>query len=268
MARNKSKRKSNRNNAPTKANHRKVDRLFSRIPVTRRLRSSDPPVLPTHIDMAIKVRYPVVYAGDAATSPTSYAVITPSSAGSLGAVNVYYEEGATGVRGSATIRNLAIDADELFDAAAMRLFGTLMSSAVGAAPALRLVTEFAIQSVSLYGPIEPHESDSVRLQVDFGDGMPGAVIQDSSNRLNRAAVSASTSQMVWRRYGVTSATDGSVVATLSIPVGASGSAVDPVRNINMGILDATVHVRRAFIEVVTLGDKGGTIEDSYSKMMA
>lgn len=248
MANRKPNRRANRRKPAGKTNARQINKIYTRIPFTRRRVSSDPRTLPTHIDMAVKVRFTIEYRSTDDTDASSiHYPVTPSA---WAQIHVNYEANASGERGNRSARTIPIDPDVVLDSAAVRLFGTHITSGGSAQiQVLRDTTEYAIESLTLYGSAELG-TKPIRLSVDFGNGMPGAVGTDAGDRLKRAVVSLRAPQLVWRHVGTTSALDAFAVILVPLPLDATGTATDPAKFREIGVLDATVHVRRSFVEVV------------------
>jgi hypothetical protein len=143
--------------------------------------------------------------------------------------------------------------NEVFTAAAMRLYGVDVTADPGSANFV--TTDYAIQKVVLYGAADSsYSSEMITLTVDFGGDIPGFVGRDSPARNRRAVVATSPPRLSWRKIRT-----GEQLPAINYNTGIARSPLANNSGVNfptsyievaawpVGILDVTVMVRRSVI---------------------
>lgn len=183
-----------RNRPRRRRSGRTITQVSTGIPFTKKRISGNPPVINEVSSQTVKVTFNVtvnitetftpfsVTVGD---TPQQANVITVHISNSL-ATSVFY-----------------LDLDEIFQAAYVRVFG--QKPAQGSANTT--ATEAALQSVTFYGPLG---TGTIKMGVDFGPGMPGAIASDNGTLMSRPVVRAVTPRLYWDRLHTVSAGDATV----------------------------------------------------------
>lgn len=225
-----------------------VARISTGVPTTSRRIPPDPPALPHVISYPVRVRFNINARSTVSGAGATTVVLssTPYSAN-----NIYYDYTASGaiwVNPSVTL-----SFNELFTAAAMRIFGVDVTADVTSANFV--LTDYAIQKIVLYGSDNDQAlTRDLVLSVEFGDDIPGFIGRDSGNRMSRPVVGATPPRLSWRKI---IQNDSKICANAALNMGTpsyltefrSNGALNPTANSywQCGTLDATVLVRRSFI---------------------
>lgn len=228
--------RSSRNRPQRSRSSRKIAQLSSGIPSTKKRVSGNPPVINETTSQAVKVAFNVsiVIAAKAAAFKV---VIGDSPFGE--------NEITLTVTNSADKPTFYLDLDEIFYAAYVRVFGSKPTEGT----AIQIATEMALASVTFYGPLGAH---SIRMGVDFGPGMPGAIASDAGTLASRPVVKATSPRLYWDRLHSIKAGDAAAGFWIfgfnppGIHLGAGDNACKAV-----GRIDCVVHVRRSWYSANT-----------------
>lgn len=160
---------------------RKIAQIFTGLPVSKRIRG-DPPPITTSVTQSVRIPFDINFELQAgATLPFSVTIgSTPNSTNTI-----LLKPGGTA--GTVTFY---LDLDEIYSAACVRMYGSVPSST----DLNYLASEFAMHSVSFYGPLG---STSIRMGVDFGPGMPGITATDLGTQSSRPVVKSTASRLHW-----------------------------------------------------------------------
>lgn len=240
--------------------NRQVAKVSSGIPSTKRVRGNPPP-LNISLSSSVKVAFYVSIKFAASAAPfavsiaetplaNNYVRLTPASSY---ATSTFY-----------------LDLDEIFQAAAVRVFGQIPKTT----DLNYLSSEFALQKVTFFGPIG---STSIKMGVDFGPGMPGAVGSDEGTMSSRPVVSLSTPRLYWER--ASAVVNGDAAVGLWIygfnPTGpyitGGKTTTDQPQFGEQGRIDCTVHVRRSWFSANhahLTAEKATAHAKSYDTIMA
>lgn len=210
-----SRRRRNRKN-------RSTTRVSTGIPLTKRIRGDPPPV-----NIASTQAVKVVFWIDAVSSGTFNVKLAENA--------LEYNILEMPFTGSNTDSVAYIDPQELMMATLVRAFGYQPNESD---PTLTL-SEFALQSVSFYGPIA---ANSIRLGVDFGPGLPGAIATDTGTMASRPCVKVTSPRLYWTPYSFSEADTNTVRIEISgyqLNIGSYPTA-------KVGQIQCTMHVRRSW----------------------
>lgn len=240
--------KRRRNNRSRKTLSSTVARLYSGIPKTGST-STDPPRIATHMDYSIRTRFNIRYE-PGNTSINYFSILLPPNAWATGGISRY--KGNPPV----TLSNLYLDKEDVYDSATMRAFGLYFKDASPGSvnESLKAETEFAISSVTLWGPVASNEYQPITLLVDLSDGTPGAAVSDTGDKNRRAVCKITASRLNWEKYGTKSLTEGFAVMKMAVP-----THVEAPGYYDIGVVDVVVKMRRSFYAVV---DATGRMEVS------
>lgn len=191
MPRNKPVRRRRRGPQPTRS-RRQIANVSSGIPRTLKRISGNPPVINEVSAQTVKVAFSVAITIASAAAPFKVTVgDTPVALNTI----------ALTITNSSDTGIFYLDQDEIFEAAYVRVYGQKPSSGSGNS----ISTEMALQSVTFYGPLG---SGLIKMGVDFGPGMPGAVASDGGTASSRPVVKSVTPRLYWERYHSVSSNDG------------------------------------------------------------
>jgi len=223
-----------------------ISRVASGVPISKRNIPRDPPMLPHVLAYPVRTRFLLRQTQN--TSAVGYAVFLSGTPTGLNYINHYFNP-TTGVTASSG----GLSFNEVFTAAAMRLFGVDVTADPGGANFV--TTDYAIQKVVMYGPSNSNrEGGDIMLTIDYGGDIPGFVGRDSPARNRRAAVSSTPPRLSWRKLLVNNQTP-----VLNYSTGASQSPLAnnsgvpfptsfiSSQNWEIGVIDVTVLVRRSVI---------------------
>jgi hypothetical protein len=225
-----------RNRPQRNRSNRKVSQVSSGIPTTRKRVSGNPPIINEISSQTVKVTFNVdvqVFSEKKAFSVTiSDSPFTPNLITTYivksNDTNIFY-----------------LDIDEIYMAAFVRVFGSKPADS----GQLLYATEMALLSASFYGPTD---CGSIRMGVDFGPGMPGAMASDSGSRSVRPAVKITAPRLHWDRINTVKPGDAAIgywiygFSPLGKSLGAGG-----VDYANVARVDCTVTVRRSWFSANT-----------------
>lgn len=239
-----------RNNANNSRVTSLITRLSTGIPSRSRV-SRDPPNLPSALTIPIRIRFDIVVQQNG-TSDT-FEVILPSTPAAQGQIRIKYSTSVTASTFAASDRLVYLDSDEIWYAAAMRVFGVQVDENKTSANYIH--TEYALQKVSLYGGTQVSGYGTCALQVDFGSLVPGFVGRDAPGKSGRAVISCSAPRLEWRKFADRDLTSAMVRCTFSnMLLPTTGLAY-----LGIGTLDVTVMVRRSYVETVLTTTKTTTV---------
>lgn len=215
--------------------NRQVAQVSSGIPSLKRVRGNPPPIN-IALSQSVKVPFYISIRYAAAAAPFTVAIAdTPLANNYIRLTNA----------SSFATSTFYLDLDEIFQAAAVRVFGSKPQKT----ELNFLSSEFALQKVTFFGPIG---STSIKMGVDFGPGMPGAAGSDEGTMSSRPVVSLSTPRLYWER--ASQVVNGDAAVGLWIygynPTGpyinAGKETSDSPQFGEQGRIDCTVHVRRSW----------------------
>lgn len=237
-----------------------VARLATGVPVSLKRVPNDPPMLPHVVAYPVRVRFNVHLVAVASGTGSTVVSLSGTPYGP-NAIDFNFNP----VGNVAVYPSMTVTFNELFIAAAMRIFGVDIS--VNQTQANYMYTDFAIQKVTLYGAHNETATDrDIVLSVDFGDQIPGFIGRDSGNRRSRSVVSCAPPRLAWRKV-ITG--DTRVSVNFAINLGTFGPLLqfrangtnNPANQSswNIGTLDATILVRRSFISMANTFAREPTI---------
>lgn len=245
MVQRRNKRNQRKNHTATRS---AISRISTGVPVSKRNVPRDPPMLPHVLAYPVRTRF-LLFSRNS-TNQVGYAVQLgglPTAPNSV----FHYFNPLTGVISNSG----GLTYNEIFTAAAMRLFGVDVTTDPGGANFV--TTDYAIQKTTLYGPTIDVEGN-ILLTVDFGGDVPGFVGRDSGAKNKRAVVSVSPPRLSWRKLvvGDTSPAINYNTGLLRAPNADNSGINFPTQYIGsqawpIGVLDITVLVRRSVISDVS-----------------
>lgn len=236
--------RNSRNRPRTNRVGRSIAQVSTGIPRTaKRVRGNPPPI---NLVSAQSVR--VSFNFDITFSQTAepFKVFVGSSPVSRNVVYLYPGN-------SSSTMTCYLDIDEIYQAACVRVFGSIPSGT----DANALSTELALQSVTFYGPLA---AGNIRMGVDFGPGMPGASATDEGTSSARPVVKVSSPRLYWSKLNTVVAGDAAVGLWIGgfTPSGDARNVVTKGIINNTGVswidvarLDCTVQVRRSWYSANT-----------------
>lgn len=236
------KRRRNRNNRKVSSGTRgAIARVSTGIPISRKVVSADPPMLPHVLAYPVRIRFNVV--ATHSNTITGYSVQLAGTPISSNTIRLWYNAATPG---SYPTQVFGLTAAQIFVAAAMRVYGVDVT--VDTTGANYVTTEYAVQKVTAYGPENrARPSSSITLSLDFGSDIPGFVGKDSASGMRRAVVSASPPRLSWQ------AITNSMNHMASLDIGTFEHVYEPnaPTTFNLaypcGTLDFSVIVRRGAI---------------------
>lgn len=183
-------RNRNRNRRRNNTTASQLSKLATGVPVSRRLVSADPPMLPVGQLFSPRIRFVIVQRSEQGES--GYKIILPSIPYDMGKIALYFDPKLTWFT-----RSAALTLNEIFVATAMRVYGVDVTANTGSANYMH--TEYAIKKITFYGTDDrARPPPSIRLTADVGT-LPGFVGVDSGNANRRAVVCCTFPRLVWLR---------------------------------------------------------------------
>lgn len=245
MPRNKPIRRRRRRPQSTRSRN-KIANVSSGIPRTLKRISGNPPVVNEVSAQTVKVCFSVNVDISSASAP--FKVVVADTPASLNTITLTLSNSAdTGI--------FYLDQDEIYQAAYVRVFGQKPTGG-----GVSVSTEMALQSVAFYGPLG---SGLIKMGVDFGPGMPGAIASDSGTTSSRPVVKAVTPRLYWERYH--SVTSGDSIAGFWLygftAIGHQGAGANSFKA--EARVDCVVHMRRSFFGVNTAVDTAAKTTTDY-----
>lgn len=222
-------------------------RIRSGIPRSIKLRNTNPPMIPSTFQTTMRVRFNVVYGGLPPNDQTSEEIVAGSLQSGQGTIFVYFRRGSAGRLGTYT-RSYAVRSQYFADLVFNRMVGGFRADLPAG---LDNRAEYSLDTVSFYGPISNETSGITRVSIDWGEGLPGVNLNDQPDKLKRAAVCASPSRLIWRRYlRSLQPNDGFMTINYNIPAivpdrveASNANTINYLRREQIGVLDAVVHIR-------------------------
>lgn len=183
-----------RNRPRRRRSGRSIAQVSSGIPSTKKRISGNPPVISEVSSQTVRVAFQIsISVGDKA-APFTVAI---------GDIPTQNNEIKTVIANSQDVNTFYLDLDEVYQAAYVRVFGQKPSES----SANTLGTEMALQSVTFYGPLG---SGTIKMGVDFGPGMPGAIASDGGTMSSRPVVKAVCPRLHWDRIHAVKAGDAAI----------------------------------------------------------
>lgn len=215
---------------------RKIAQVSSGIPITKKRVSGNPPVINEVSSQTVRVAFNISIKVSDKSSPFTVIIgDDPQKQNKIEVVTTNTED----------ILTFYLDLDEIFQAAYVRIFGQKPSdkspNTIG--------TEVAMQSVTFYGPLG---SGTIKMGVDFGPGMPGAIASDAGTLASRPVVRAVAPRLYWDRLHAVKAGDAAVgmwIYGFSPPGHHLGAGANTY--VSQGRVDCVVAVRRSWYSANT-----------------
>lgn len=224
-----------------------IARISTGVPVTTRRLRSDPPPLPHVVAYPVRTRFMLVVRATASGGGTTNVILSSTP---YGPNNVFFDFTSAGISGLSP--SVTLSYNEVFTAAAMRLFGVDVTADTSSANFV--LTDYAIQKVVLYGSDNDQAlSRDLVLSAEFGSDIPGFIGRDAGNRMSRPVVGATPPRLSWRKI---IQNDSKICFNIGVNLMTSQFLVDFRANNNpivngmswhYATLDVTVLVRRSFI---------------------
>lgn len=183
-----------RNRPRRRRSGRKIAQVSSGIPITTKRLSGNPPVINEVSSQTVRVAFQLSIS--IADKPSPFTVVIgdhPTQNNEIKLVSINSQDTIT----------FYLDLDEVFQAAYVRVFGQKPSMS----DANSLGTEMAMQSVTFFGPLG---SGTIKMGVDFGPGMPGAISSDGGTMSSRPVVKSSSPRLHWDRIHTIKAGDAAI----------------------------------------------------------
>lgn len=173
-------------------------------------------------------------------STGEFSVVPPTDPWQVGAITVNKRSH------DQPIIQIHLDKEDVYDAATMRAFGLRYADASPGSvnEKLKDETEFAIESVTVWGNVAERGYAPVTLLLDHADGTPGVAVTDSGDRNRRACVKSTPNRLVWEKYGNRSLSEAFMVVRTGVPVEAASGYPE------IGVIDTVVRLRRSFFAIV------------------
>jgi len=225
-----------RNRPRRRRSGRTIAQVSSGIPTTKKRISGNPPVINEVSSQTVRVAFNVAISIADKASPFSVIIgDNPQQINEIRLVSTNSQDTLT----------FYLDLDEIFQAAYVRVFGQKPSdqspNTIG--------TEVALQSVTFYGPLG---SGTIKMGVDFGPGMPGAIASDGGTLSSRPVVRASAPRLFWDRLHAVKAGDAAVglwIYGFNPPGTHLGAGAN--NYVSQGRIDCVVAVRRSWYSANT-----------------
>lgn len=215
---------------------RKITQISTGIPSVSKRVSGNPPVINESSALTVKVAFEVSITIDTKAQP--FVV-------SVGTTPFDINEIKVSIANSGDKCTFYLDLDEIFQAAHVRAYG----SAIDVTTVSGASTEAALCSVVFYGPMG---AQSIRMGVDFGPGMPGAVASDAGTSASRAVTKVVSPRLYWDRLHNVKQGDAAVGLWI-YGFNPLGNHVGAGANIYScaGRVDCTVQIRRSWYSANT-----------------
>lgn len=225
-----------RNRPRRRRSGRKISQVSSGIPITKKRVSGNPPVINEVSSQTVRVAFQVSVSVADKASPFSVVIADhPTQNNELQLVTTNSRDTLV----------FYLDLDEIYQAAYVRVFGQKPSdqspNTIG--------TEVALQSVTFYGPLG---SGTIKMGVDFGPGLPGAIASDGGTMSSRPVVRVSTPRLHWDRLHSVKAGDAAVgmwIYGFNPPGNHLGAGAN--NYVCQGRIDCVVAVRRSWYSANT-----------------
>lgn len=233
----------NRRNRPrTSRVGRSINQVSNGIPRTIKRIRGDPP--PINLASTQTVKIPFYLDVNLAATKAPFQVLVASSPVGKNFISLFTTD-------FQTTMTCYLDQDEVFQAACVRVFGSIP----GSADINYLSTEFALQSVTFYGPLG---TSLIRMGVDFGPGLPGTTSADSGTLTSRPVVKSTATRLYWSKLEQIKAGDAAIGLWVEdyLPPGRSleyktSGVHDGFQYRSVGRIDCVVHVRRSWYSANT-----------------
>lgn len=183
-----------RNRPRRRRSGRTIAQVSSGIPSTKKRISGNPPVINEVSSQTVRVAFQVSVS--IADKAAPFSVVIGDSPAKINEIKLV-------TTNSQDVITFYLDLDEIFQAAYVRVFGSLPSDT----SPNTLGTEVALQSVTFYGPLG---TGTIKMGVDFGPGMPGAIASDGGTMSSRPVVRAVAPRLFWDRLHAVKAGDAAV----------------------------------------------------------
>lgn len=223
--------RTSRNRPRRRRSGRTIAQVSSGIPSTKKRISGNPPVINEVSSQTVRVAFNVTIPIVTTSSP--FTVVIGDNPQQINLIEVP-------ITNSVDTLVFYLDLDEIFQAAYVRIFGQKPSDT----SANTIATEVALQSVTFYGPLG---SGVIKMGVDFGPGMPGAIASDSGTLSSRPVVRAVAPRLYWDRLHTVKAGDAAVgmwIYGFNPPGNHLGGGVN--KYANQARVDCVVAVRRSW----------------------
>lgn len=220
-----------RNRPRRRRSGRTIAQVSSGIPSSKKRVSGNPPVINEVSSQTVRVAFQVSISISDNSSPFTVVIgDNPQQNNEVRLVSTNSQDSLT----------FYLDLDEIFQAAYVRVFG---QKPEGTSPNT-LGTEVALQSVTFYGPLG---SGTIKMGVDFGPGMPGAIASDGGTLSSRPVVRAVCPRLYWDRLHAVKAGDAAVglwIYGFNPPGNHLGAGAN--NYVCQGRIDCVVAVRRSW----------------------